>query len=123
MLRKQQIQSIVKRESHDTPDQPQKIHIFVAEWVYPIAANSENSESTMRRCQGYADTRAEPVSFRPFFETRKSVFCVPIGSMKHLLAFDSRAGWQIFHWEVGHGHRTLAPNESLDFVGIFFQHQ
>src|SRR5580658_11141918 len=109
MLRAPQIQNIVNRQRHDTPDQLQEVYVVLAEWIHRVAANPENAKSTMRGRQGYADPRAETHSRCPFLESRKSLFCIPIGSMEHVLAIDSRPGGHFFHRKVRHRYRTLAP--------------
>jgi len=48
MLRAPEIQTIIKREGDDTPDQPQEAYFFFAEWIHCVADDSENTQGTMR---------------------------------------------------------------------------
>ena len=46
MLRAPEIQTIIKREGDDTPDQPQETYFFLAEWIHCVAVDSENTQLT-----------------------------------------------------------------------------
>src|SRR5437879_12223127 len=81
MLRAPEIQTIIKREGDDVPDQAQEAYIFFAEWIHRVAIDSKNTQTTMRRRQGYAEPRAEAHFLCPFSESGKPLFRVPIGGV------------------------------------------
>src|ERR1700746_3647845 len=80
-LRAPQVQTIIKREADDTPNQPEKAYVFVTEWIHGVAADSENTQSSMRRRQRYADPRAEPHFLGPLLESRETRLGIPLGKM------------------------------------------
>src|SRR5258705_9280652 len=98
MLRAPEIQTIIKRERHDTPNQPQEAYFFLAEWIHCVAVDSENTQSTMRRRQGYPESRPEAYFLCPFFKSRVPLFRVPIGSMLWVITTHSiPQGQQLFY--------------------------
>src|SRR5580704_14724572 len=100
MLRASQIQTIIQRERHDTPNQPQEAYFFLAEWIHCIAVDSENTQSTMRRRQRYAEPRPEAYFLCPFFRSRVPLFRVPIGSVLRVTTTHSiPQGQQLFYWQ------------------------
>src|SRR5580692_2199156 len=101
MLRAPEIQTIIKRERHDTPNQPEEAYFFLAEWIHCVAADSENTQSTMRRRQGHTEPRSEAYVLCPFSKSRVPLFHVPIGSMLCFPAAHSLPPWQLFHRQVG----------------------
>src|ERR1700691_5679303 len=121
-LRATQIQTIIKREGDDTPDQPQKAYVFLTEWIHGVAADSENTQSAMRRCQRYADPRAEPHFLGPLLELRKSLLVIPIGSVLWILARHGVPHWPIFNRHVRERQRALTPNEIFDFAGVLLEY-
>src|ERR1700758_192719 len=96
MLRPPEIQPIIKRERHDTPNQLQEAYIFFAEWIHCVAVDSENTQLTMRRGQRYAEPRAEAHFLCPFSESGKPLFRVPIGGMLWIPAAYSLPQRQLF---------------------------
>src|SRR5580704_6260033 len=86
MLRAPEIQTIIKRERDDTPNQRQEAYFLFNEWIHGVTADSEYTESPMRRRQRYAHPRAQPHLLGPLLELRKSLLGVPIGSMLWVLA-------------------------------------
>src|SRR5580692_11536827 len=121
MLRASQIQTIIQRERHDTPNQPQEAYFFLAEWIHRITVDSENTQSTMRSGQRYANRRPEAYFLCPFFESRVALFRVPIGSMLWIPAAHSLPPWQLFHRQVGQREWALTPDEIFDFLGVLLQ--
>src|ERR1700733_9844161 len=122
MLRAPEIQTIIERERHDTPNQRQETYFLFNEWIHGVTADSEYTESPMRRRQRYADPRAQPHLLGPLLELRKSLLGVPIGSMLWVLARHSVPDWRLFNRQVRERQRALTPNEILDFVGVLLQH-
>src|ERR1700735_683703 len=100
MLRAPEIQTIIKRERHDTPNQLQEAYFFLAEWIHCVAVDSENTQSTMRRRQGYAEPRPEAYFLCPFSKTRVPLLLVPIGSMLWIPAAHRLPPWQFFDRQV-----------------------
>src|SRR5277367_6259422 len=100
MLCAPEIQTIIKCEGDDTPDQPQETYFFLAEWIHCVAVDSENTQSTMRRRQGYPKSRPEAYFLGPFFKLRVPLFRVPIGSMLWIPAAHGLPPWQLFHRQV-----------------------
>src|SRR5579864_8440667 len=122
MLRAPEIQTIIKRERHDTPNQPQEAYFFFAKWIHCVAVDSENTQSTMRRRQGYAEPRPEAHFLCPFFKSRVALFRVPIGSMLWIPAAHSLPPWQLFHRQVRQRDLALTPDEIFDFLAVLLQH-
>src|SRR5580700_1013595 len=122
MLRAPEIQTIVKRERHDTPNQLQEAYFFLAEWIHCVADDSENTQSTMRRRQGYADSRPEAYFLCPFFKSRVPLFRVPIGSMLWIPAAHSLPPRPLFRRQVGQRELALTPDEIFDFLGVLLHH-
>src|ERR1700733_493340 len=121
-LRAPQIQTIIKREGDDTPDQPEEAYVFLTKWIHGVAADSENTQASMRRRQRYADPRAEPHFLGPLLELRKSLLGIPIGSMLWIPARHSLPHWQLFNRQVRERHRALTPNEIFDFPGVLLEY-
>src|ERR1700747_3720571 len=122
MLRAPEIQTIIKRERHDTPNQPQEAYFFFAEWIHGVAVDSENTQLTMRRGQRYAEPRPEAHFLCPFFKSRVPLFRVPIGCMLWIPAAHSLPPWQVFHRQVRQTDLALTPDEIFDFLGVLLQH-
>src|ERR1700757_1127585 len=122
MLRAPEIQTIIKRERHDTPNQLQEAYFFFAEWIHCVAVDSENTQSTMRRRQGYAEPRPEAHFLCPFFKSRVALFRVPVGSLLCIPAAHSLPPWQLFHRQVRQRELALTPNEIFYFLGVLLQH-
>src|SRR5258708_20971728 len=98
MLRAPEIQTIIKREGDDTPNQPQEAYFFLAEWIHCITMDSENTQLAMRGCQWYAHPRAKAHFLRPWLEARIPLFRVPIGSMLWVATTHSiPQGQQLFY--------------------------
>src|SRR3984957_17150036 len=107
-LRAPQVQTIIKREGDNTPDQPEEAYVFLTEWIHGIAADSENTQSSMRRRQRYADPRAEPHFLGPLPESRKSLLGVPISSMLWIPILHSVPDWRVLNRQVRERQRALA---------------
>src|ERR1700739_3415056 len=116
MLRAPEIQTIIKRERHDTPNQPQEAYFFLAEWVHCVTVDSENTQLTMRRGQRYAEPRPEAHFLCPFFESRVPLFRVPIGSMLWIPAAHSLPPRPLFHRQGGQCEVALTPDAKFDFL-------
>src|ERR1700746_3816007 len=121
-LRAPQVQTIIKREADDTPNQPEKAYVFVTEWIHCVAADSENAQSSMRRRQRYANPRAEPHFLGPLLELRKSFLGTPIGSVLWTSARHSVPQWRLFNRQVRERQKALTPNEIFDFLGVLLQY-
>src|SRR5271154_1030351 len=117
-----QVQTVIKREGDDTPNQPEEPYVFLTEWIHGVAADSENTESSMRRRQRYADPGAEPHFLGPLLELRKSLLGIPIGSMLWLPARHSVPHRQLFNRQVRERQRALTPNEVFDFPGVLLEY-
>src|ERR1700723_3555192 len=117
-----QIQTIIKCEGGDTPDEPEEAYFFLTEWIHGVAADSENPQSSMRRRQRSAGPRAKPHFLGPPPELRKSLLGIPIGSMLWIPARHSVPHWQLFHRQVRERKRTLTPNEIFDFPGVLLEY-
>src|SRR5690242_2398102 len=111
MLRAPEIQTIIKREGDDTPDQMEETYFFFVKWIHGVANDSEYTQTTMRRCQRYANTRAQAQFLSPWLESRIPFFYVPIGSMLWFVAGHCMPRWRIFHRQIGHGKRSLTPGK------------
>src|ERR1700733_9372365 len=122
MLCAPEIQTIIECEGDDTPDQPQETYFFLAEWIHGVAVDSENTQSTMRRRQGYPESRPEAHFLCPFFKSRVPLFRVPIGSMLWIPAAQSLPPWQLFYRQVRQRELPLTPDEGFDFLGVLVQH-
>src|SRR5579863_4247522 len=121
-LRSPQIQTIIKREGDDTSDQAEKAYVFLTEWIHGVAADSENTQSTMRRRQRHADPRAEAHLLCPFPESGKPLFRLPIGGMLWVAAAYSLPHRQLFDRQIRQrGDGSLTPNLGFDLLGILFQ--
>src|SRR4029077_17917218 len=98
MLRAPEIQTIIKRKRHDTPNQLQEAYLFLAEWIHCVAVDSENTQSTMQRRQGYTESRPEACFLCPFFKSRVPLVRLPIGSMLWVTTTHSiPQGQQLFY--------------------------
>src|ERR1700722_8636551 len=117
-----QIQTIIKCEGGDTPDEPEEAYFFLTKWIHGVAADSENTQSSMRRRQRYADPRAEPHFLGPLPELRKSLLGIPIGSMLWIPARHSEPDWRLFNRQVRERQRTLTPSEIFNFLGVLLQY-
>src|SRR6202007_2090148 len=122
MLRAPEIQTIIKREGDDTPDQPQEAYFFLAEWIHCVAVDSENTQPTMRRRQGYTEPRPEAYFLCPLFKSRVSLFRVPIGSLLWIPAAHSFPPWQLFHRQIRQRQWALTPNQTFDLLGVLLHH-
>src|ERR1700693_78083 len=100
MLCAPEIQTIIKCEGDDMPDQPQETYLFRAEWIHCVAVDSENTQLTMRRGQRYAEARPEAHFLGPFFKSRVPLFRVPIGSMLWIPAAYSLPQRQLFDRQI-----------------------
>src|SRR5580700_479739 len=121
-LRSPQIQTIIKREGDDMPDQPEEAYFFLAEWIHRVAVDSENTQTSMRRRQGYAESRAEAHFLCPFSESGKPLFRVPIGGVLWIPAAHSFPQRQLFDRQIRpRRDGSLAPNLVFDFLGILLE--
>src|ERR1700719_5062014 len=101
MLRAPEIQTVIKRERDDTPDQPQEAYFFIAKWIRYVANEAENTQLAMRRRQGYPEPRPDAYFLCPFFKSRVPLFRVPIGSMLWVTTTHSiPQGQQLFYPQI-----------------------
>src|SRR5579862_4110058 len=97
MLRAPEIQTIIKRERDDTPDQPQETYFFIAKWIHCVANEAENTQLAMWRRQGYPEPRPDAYFLCPLSIPRVPLFRVPIGSMSRVTTTQSiPQGQQLF---------------------------
>ena len=76
----------------------------------------------MRCGQRYADCGTKAYLFCPLFESRITLFRVPIGCLLWLASPHSLPHRPFLHGKIGKRHWTTAPNKVLNLLGVLLQH-